>query len=68
MKARVEVGMNEADTRRHYYYKQKLLKAGDSYYIRFCNWLASDTPVVLMPDVPADRKNCLRKNHEAKTR
>ncbi len=58
----MKTGMSETDTRRHYYYTQVLPKPGKSYYIRFFDWIASETPVVIMPaDIPADCKRCLKK-------
>ncbi len=56
----MKVGMSETDRVRHYYYEQ-ILPSGKSYYIRFCDWLASATPVVIMPDVLPDCKRCIKK-------
>jgi len=57
----MEVGMSETDTRRHYYHKQVLPKSGKSYSIRYCDWIAPETQVLIMENVPADCKRCLQK-------
>lgn len=60
------VGMCKTDTRRHYYHEQitsrwlKDVSLPVSYYIRYCDWLVPETPVVISP-ASADCKRCLKK-------
>jgi len=61
-KTKMKVGMSETDNRRHYYFEQMVSKT-ESYFIRYCDWTYPDSPVVIL-DIPADCKRCLRKKVE----